>query len=302
MFKNIIIIVLLIALLICILNFAIYRRQIKNICRQLAFIYEEESNIKISSTINTSEIRELIETYEKLNQKIKTERTQFIKKDRELKQALASVSHDIRTPLTSIKGYFQLIQDGATREERADYEKIINERLDVLSLLLEDLFTFTKLINEDYKMELCKQNVTKPILDTIFSFYNEIEEMGIEVEMQVDDRPYEAFINEIAIKRVASNIVKNTIIHGYDKLLFGYNVVDDKICFYVENTVEHPEKIDVDQVFERFYKADKARSKASTGLGLAISREYMEHMNGKIMANLLGNRFRITIMLDLYKD
>jgi len=105
--------------------------------------------------------------------------------------------------------------------------------------------------------------------------------------------------NDVAMKRVISNIVKNAVVHGVGQLEIGYGVDGGKIYFICKNKVAHPEDIDVTQIFDRFYKADKARSEKSTGLGLAISKEFTEKMGGSIKAELEGNFFAVKLIFDV---
>ncbi len=298
----IIIIVLLIALAIITIKYIIYRRQVHSICRQLEFLENDLTNHKIRTDLTKKEVVKLAELINHMCESHNKKEIALINKDKHLKETLTAVSHDIRTPLTSLKGYFELLMSEEEPEKKLQYSRVMGERMDNLSDLLDELFTYTKLQNEDYKLELEKQDLTKLVLDTIFSFYEIFKQKNYEPELDIDDRSYIVNCNDIAIKRVISNIIKNSIIHGMGKIKISYKITEDgKISFECSNTIAHPENMDVSRVFDRFYKADKSRKEKSTGLGLAISKEMVERMKGTISASLIGNTFEIKVIFDIAK-
>ncbi|MBE5954210.1 MAG: HAMP domain-containing histidine kinase [Lachnospiraceae bacterium] len=314
-----IILVLLIALTIITIKYILYRRQVKEICRQIQFVSGEVTNHKIRTDLKDKEVVELAKRINDMCEDQSKKENALIGKDRRLKETLTSVSHDIRTPLTSLKGYFELLMSEEDTDKKLQYAGVMSERMDNLSDLLDELFTYTKLQNQDYKLEMEEWDMTKLVLDTIFSFYEIFKEKGYEPELDIDEKSYKVMCNDLAVKRVISNIVKNALVHGMGDIRLTYGVEDmineksiDKkrthevsmqetdtrsrwVIFTCENSIPHPENMDITQVFERFYKADKARNEKSTGLGLAIAKEMVEKMDGNIEAKLVGKKFIIEI-------
>ena len=314
-----IIVVLVIALLTITIKYILYRRQIKSICRQIQFVSEDITNHRVRTDLTEKELVELAQLLNEMSDKHNKESVELINKDRRLKETLTSVSHDIRTPLTSLKGYFELLMSEEDTDKKLQYAGVMNERMDNLSDLLDELFTYTKLQNQDYKLDMESHNMTKLVLDSIFSFYQIFREKGYEPELDIDEKSYKVMCNDLAVKRVISNIVKNALVHGMGDIRLTYGVEDmineksiDKkrthevsmqetdtrsrwVIFTCENSIPHPENMDITQVFERFYKADKARNEKSTGLGLAIAKEMVEKMDGNIEAKLVGKKFIIEI-------
>ncbi len=294
-----IILVLLIALTIITIKYILYRRQVKEICRQIQFVSGEVTNYKIRTDLKDKEIVELAKRINDMCEDQSRKENALIGKDRRLKETLTSVSHDIRTPLTSLKGYFELLMSEEDVERKLQYAEVMSERMDNLSDLLDELFTYTKLQNEDYKLEIEKQDMTKLVLDTIFSFYEIFKEKGYEPELDVDEKTYKVMCNDVAVKRVISNVVKNALVHGMGDIKLAYGLQNQRIVFTCQNSIPHPENMDITQVFDRFYKADKARNEKSTGLGLAIAKEMVEKMGGTIEARLEGRQFVIEIGFDV---
>lgn len=256
-----------------------YQRQIKDICRQLSFLMEHDSNKLIQREIDMGGIGELSDKLNELLDLRKKERNEYRKKEELIADTYTNLSHDIRTPLTSLDGYFQLIEECDNIDDQRRYLDIIRERLNSLNEMLEELFTFTKLKNDSYKLELTDCCMNRILKETVFSYYDEWKKQGL--------------------RRVIQNVIKNGIDHGEKNISIELTRKDNHALLKISNYTEHPENIDLSHVFERFYKADVARGRASTGLGLSIAKELVERMNGDISARIQGNDFIIEIKVPL---
>ena len=274
-----------------------YQRQVKDICRQLYFLKENESNMLITKEINWGGIGELSSLLNSLLLERKEEKRQYVKKEQMIADTYTNLSHDIRTPLTSLDGYFQLLEESKSEEERIRYLKVIQERIDSLKEMLEELFTYTKLQNESYELASERLNLTQVLKETLFSYYDNWIEYGIEPELAITDKIIWIEGNKQAICRVVQNIIKNGLEHGEKKIGVSLSEEGKEAVLTFVNEVKDPERIDVEKVFERFYKADAARSKNSSGLGLAIAREFVRKMGGETSARLNKNQFFIVIRL-----
>ena len=275
--------VLGILLIIISIQFARYRRQIKDICRQMSFLEEEQSNKLVTIQYATKEFEDLAGHINVLNEKCRKQVWEYRQKDERLKEAIANLSHDIRTPLTSLSGYFDLLCDCEEEQDEERYQQIIRERIRTLETMLEELFTYTKLQNDAYVLELQKENITKIVCDDI-----RVEEDNVWI-----------WGNQTAAARIIQNIIRNALLHGSGGLEIRAGRENRIYSFECSNTVENPEEIDVEQVFTRFYKSDSARQAVSTGLGLAITKELTERMGGTICARLEGNCFYIRVEFEI---
>jgi len=220
-------------------------------------------------------------------------------KDKRLKAAMAGISHDIRTPLTSLRGFFELLESENDTEKKRNYSKIIDGKLIELTELLEELFTYTKLQNEDYVLELKKYDFTKIVIGTLFSFYGIFKEKNIEAEIDIDEEPVMITCNDVAVKRIISNILKNAVLHGSGNISIMYKTGNGRVEFSCKNMVSNPWEIDILQVFDRFYKADAARTKGSTGLGLSVAKELAARMGGEISASVKDGMFIVRFVMPL---
>lgn len=279
-----------------------YQRQIRDICRQLEFIKEHDSNMMISREIDFGGIGHLTDLLNDLMIEKREEKKNYQEKEKIISETYTSLSHDIRTPLTSLDGYFQLLEQCNNPQEQKKYIAIIQERIGSLKDMLEELFTFTKLKNESYQIQIEPCFINRVLKDTVFSYYEDWHNSGIEPEFEITDEPLYMKGNIQALKRVIQNVVKNVLEHGEKKIKIVLRREENQICIKISNDVKNPEQINVSRVFERFYKADTVRSKNSTGLGLSIAREFVLRMNGSVQAELVEKEFCIAICFPYLED
>lgn len=291
----VIVIILLILLVITGLIFWKYQRQVKDICRQLDFLNRHESNMLITRELDFGGIGALADALNNLLEEKKKDKKQWLDKEAMISETYTNLSHDIRTPLTSLDGYFQLLSECGERGEQERYIHIIRERIKSLETMLDELFTFTRLKSDAFSMELSPCQPGRLLKEIVFSYYDEWLKLGITPEFQIDERPVKIWANEAALQRVIQNVIKNGLDHGHKQLQIRLKTEGKWMTLLFRNRVEHPENIDANMVFERFYKADAARSKSSTGLGLSIARELVLRMNGEIWAFVEEDWFAIRI-------
>ena len=283
----------LILILICIL--ISYKRQVKDICRQLRFLQECDSNMLITTEMKKGHIEELAELLNTLLKERKKERADYQKKEQMIADIYTNLSHDIRTPLTSLDGYFQLLEETQEENDRKRYIQIIQERIESLKKMLEELFTYTKLQNGTYELKLEPQNVGQILKETVFSYYDDWAEQGISPQFEITEEPVWIRGNKQALRRTIQNIIKNGLDHGNKEIRIQLSRNEKQMELVFQNKIEPGEQIDISRVFERFYKADKARSKSSTGLGLSIAKGFVQKMHGEIAAEIKEDWFCIKI-------
>ena len=279
-----------------------YRRQIKNVKSQISFLNQHETNMLITSDQKSGCVADLTDELNTLIEQTAALRKEIADSESHLKDTIINLSHDIRTPLTSMDGYFQLLLKSDDPEERQQYAAVISDRLSSLKEMLDELFTYAKLTNRAYEVELSPCAVNEILLSVLFSFYKDIKQRGIEPLVNVPEQDIFIQGNEPALRRIFQNILKNCIEHGNNQLSVRLINSSDMVQIYFENDYQMQEPIDANKVFDRFYKADGARSKTSTGLGLSIAKELVERLNGSITGNVKNDIFTISITFQLLKN
>lgn len=275
------------------------RIQIKETRRHLEFMSENQTNMRLTSSMPRGEFNRLIDSINDIVDTSKKIQINSINAEKNLKEAITNISHDIRTPLTSMDGYFQLLAKSDDMQEREHYISIIRGRIESLKDMLEELFTYTKLQNENFELKLEQTDFTKTVIDTLFTFYDEFKQRNLEPETDIEESPLYIFGNAEAVRRTVQNLLKNALEHGGQTIGIVLKKADNQAVLTCFNDISEPDNIDMSQIFTRFYKADSARTSSSTGLGLAIAKGLTEKSGGQITANLENNIFSVTVTYPL---
>lgn len=269
-----------------------YRRQIVKICRQMSFLEQNDTNMLLTSQLSCREIMELTEHMNNLRTLARERVCAYQKKEERLKQTITNLAHDIRTPLTSMDGYLQLLKESREEAERERYMEVIQGRVEILGKLLEELFLYMKLQNDSYRLDMDRENITQIICESVFSFYGQFQRAGIFPEVDFVERPIWINCSRSAVDRIVHNIIKNALEHGEGEIRLWLREENGWVIFRCANRVRQPQCIDMERIFEEFYKAESARGNAaSTGLGLSIAKSLAEKMGGEIRAWLEGDMF-----------
>lgn len=276
---------------------------IHELIRQVSYI---DDNNKTNMTINigtaTRSVKKLTDGINRLLVTMRTREIDTFRKDDEIKETITSMSHDIRTPLTSLKGYFDLMCESDSEEDKDRYKKIITERIDSLSDMLEEMFLFTKINNAGYKLDMEKTGISEVFVSTLLSYYEDFENRGMTPDIEVDEDLF-ALADEAALKRVFQNLIKNSLTHGTNTFVAKLKKIDDKkVKISIANDIVDGEHADVTKVFDRFYKGDKSRHVNSSGIGLSVTKKLVLLMGGSIEAVIVDNKFCINIYLDLLNN
>ena len=276
-----------------------YQRQVKDICRQLAFLMKHDSNMLIHREFGLGGIGMLSDRLNDLLELRRKEKRYYQEKETLIADTYTNLSHDIRTPLTSLDGYFQLMEACENVEEQRRYLNIIHERIHSLNEMLEELFMFTKLKNESYRLELTSCCINRILKETVFSYYDDWVRREIQPDIQITEEQLYIDGNKQGLSRIIQNVIKNGLDHGEKKIRIVLKREQNRAVLRISNQVIASEQIDIEHVFDRFYKADAARSKISTGLGLSIAREFVRRMNGEIGAKIEENEFIVEMSFNL---
>ena len=249
-----------------------------------------DTNTLIDISCNDRYMRKLANAINKELRKLRTERHRFQQGDLELKNAVTNISHDLRTPLTAICGYLELLEQEEKSKAVNQYIGIIKDCVDILTQLSEELFRYSVIIlTKDNTIR--EQVIINTVLEeSIVAFYTVLTERNIVPEIQISESKVIRTLDHSALSRVFSNLISNVIKYsdGDLKIVLSEN---GEITF--SNTASGLDEIQMGKLFDRFYTVEAARR--STGLGLAISKTLVEQMKGTISATYENCRLSIHI-------
>lgn len=266
--------------------------QIRSLCRQLEEI-RQGSHMELGIASRQKEMLSLCRILNQLLRQQGREQRQYMQAEKQLKQNITSLAHDIRTPLTGAAGYVQLAQECREPARQERYLQIASERMQELSDMLEELFLYTKLTGEEFIPNLSELQVLPLLSECLVGFYGQFEEKGCEPEVEFEFESVRILADEECLRRIFHNLIQNALLHGTG----GITIRQSGKNLIFENRVSETSRPDPERIFERFYKADAARRKGSSGLGLFIVRELAERMGGSVRAELEGEKLRITLAL-----
>ncbi|WP_160672007.1 HAMP domain-containing sensor histidine kinase [Clostridium sp. C8-1-8] len=269
-------------------------KQIKSLIKQLLEINKEKGNKKVTLGLSNNRLERLAEV---INENIdirKQSEANRIKVENDLRQTIANMSHDLRTPLTAIIGYLQLLKvDGIDEDEKKDFLDIAEHRAKSLETLLNDFYELSLIESLDYQLNMERLNISKILQQIVLDRYSDFMEREISPNINIPDKNYYIIAEKKSIDRVIENVLTNAIKYAKDSIDISLQQKQEKILITISNTFTNLGEKDIANIFDRFYMADKSRSGKGTGLGLAIARGLVEKMDGNITANIDGSIFSI---------
>ena len=291
------IILIVLSTLLCLVLFLLLlctRRELTHLAQQLEHI-EKGSHMELTTRLRS---RHFLDVYRRLNRILscgQNHELRQLRAQKQLKQTIVDIAHDIRTPLTSASGYLQMLEEISHEEKQLRYEKIIENRLAELKEMLEELFLYTKLKSDDFHLE-CTDTAIYPVLsNSLISLYHLFEQKQTQPQVTFPQENLRVSADPQALGRVFCNLIQNALIHGKGSL---YIVQEENVIHFSNLMENEPDQNLVNNpslIFDRFYKADQARGKGSSGLGLAVVKELMQQMGGRAEARINGSF--ITILL-----
>lgn len=295
---TVILVITICAVIILSIYLLYYRRQIKAIADQLDFISKHDSFKFIHSQIKPKEISRLIDLSNNLLQDQRELKQQFNDKNEEINTTIVSLSHDIRTPLTSLDGYLQLALKTNSTQKKQNYILQSQSKMHQINSLVDELFLYTKLENKAYKLELESIDVVTALEKSLLSYFNAFSQRDDEPNILLPKTPFHIKGNISALERVFENIIKNYLLHGEGILRVLHRENDNQLILFFINDLKEGKTIDTSNIFTRFYKEDISRTNHSTGLGLFIVKALMEKMNGTVSADTEENQFRLQLVFN----
>lgn len=250
-----------------------------------------DTNTLIDISSNDRYIRHLANTINKQLRILRAERHKFQQGDIELKDAITNISHDLRTPLTAICGYLDLLEKEEKSETVEQYIEIIKNRSEMMVSLTEELFRYSVILSTRNHIAREAIAINNVLEESIAAFYSGLSERNIIPNIQIPEEKIIRMLDHAALSRVFSNVMNNVV---------KYSDGDLDITLYktgeivFTNTASGLNEIQVGKLFDRFFTVEAGRK--STGLGLAIAKNLVEQMDGTIAARYDNNRLSISIV------
>lgn len=293
--SNIVIILLFTLIVICIaLTIKLYfmKKSVKEIEAGLKDILKSDTNNLITISSSEKNIKKLATSLNVELKTIRKQKLQYESGNQELKKLVTNISHDLRTPLTAIKGYIDLIEKDKLSKNQEKYLNIIQKKTDELTELTEQLFDFSKTIDNNIKISKEKCNINEILEEALASYYVIFKEKGIEPQISMCSENVYKKLNKASIIRIFENILSN--ISKYCVNNFKVELKDDGTIIFANKVKDGLlDATTVQKIFDRYFTVENA--KKSTGIGLSIAKELVELNDGSISANFTKDTLIIEI-------
>lgn len=270
--------------------------QLRNINRQLAKRLSEHTRQPLSLELINKELNALAVNINKCLKAEETLRLESIREEKRFKEMIANISHDLRTPLTAIKGYQQLMEKGELSDYQKQKLKIAQKHTDELGNLIEHFFEYSYLLNAETKLNIERLNLTNLVAEYLAESVTAFEEKGLKVCFEEAPTAFVMADKEMT-GRIIQNLIRNCTVHSDGDIDVQVLAVENAVISF-KNPVNDASQIDTERLFDRFYTADKARN-STTGLGLSIVKHLAEQMGGSTGAKVQGGFIEIWVKLPL---
>lgn len=219
------------------------------------------------------------------------------------KEMIASISHDFRTPLTSMIGYIQMLDKNTLSARDLKYLTVIEERMHLISSLIDEFYLLSLLDADDYKVHNEAVNPITLIQEQVAQYYEELLATFKDIDIGLLDELIVVQTSRVDFERIVQNLIKNAFIHGTQYFKIHLEKHEDRLRFIFENKTSNGQKIDVTRLFDRNYQSENTRGTDSSGLGLAIAKQLAEKLQFSLTAQLQEDllQFCLDIYLDAWK-
>ena len=282
---------------ILVLKIYLLRKSVREIEDGFVERLTTDTNTLIDISSHDKAVKDLANTINGQLRQLREERHRFCQGDRELKDAVTNISHDLRTPLTAICGYLDLLEQEEKSEAAERYTEIIRNRTELLKQLTEELFRYSIVLADENDRAREPVVLNHVLEESIAAFYTSFRERGIQPDIRLPKQPVVRMLDPVTLPRVFSNLLHNAMKYSDGDLQITLTQ-DGEITFI--NQASSLNEVQVGRLFDRFYTVETARK--STGLGLAIARRLVGQMGGSISAEYKDGKVCIRILFPaIYK-
>ena len=227
---------------------------------------------------------------------------QRIKSERQKIDLVTNVSHDLKTPLTSIISYVNLLEQEELPLKSAEYVRILTEKSERLKILIQDLFDLSKATSGNMPLTLEKLDLAKLLRQTMADMDEAIRSSGLIFRLNIPNTPVPVTGDGSKLYRALANLIQNALNYSMprSRVFIELTAAEDTAVVTLKNTSGYEMDFTAEEIMERFVRGDKARTTEGSGLGLAISKSFVNLCGGKLTIATDGDLFKVSISLPLY--
>lgn len=263
------------------------------ISKKLNRILEEQSAEQLLLFTDDTYLQSLVNDIERIRTESQKMAVRYARTEQSMKKMLANISHDLKTPLTVILGYIEIIQNEPAMEstERSRLLQNIQQKTIEIITLMNSFFDLAKLESGDQQIVLTKVHINEICRKNILAFYEWVHSSGMEAVIEIPDQPIYAYGDEEALNRILANLLSNAIRYGHEGKTLGLNLTAGEAHIRIEvwDRGKGIQEQNLERVFERMFTLEESRNRSfqGSGLGLTITKRLVEAMDGTISLHSL---------------
>lgn len=254
------------------------RRAADEICQEIDARLGRDTNVGIDLTISDGKMRLLAAEMDRQMRRLRKEHIRYLQGDKELKEAVTNISHDLRTPLTAICGYMELLEQEEVSEKVRGYLAVVQERIDTLKQLTEELFRYSLVVSANQYEERESVNLNLALEESIAGYYGALKEAGITPRICIPEKKVMRQLNKAALSRILANVIGNAVKYSDGDLEI---TLSGNGCIVFRNHAKEMNQVLAERLFDRFYTVETGKN--ATGLGLSIARALTERWAGRFL-------------------
>ncbi len=287
------------AYLIC--RLFLVKKALKNTAIKLHEISQElEENRILRLEVPDKQLEMLLQEINANLENIRKTKLQYDRKEKEFQKEIENISHDLRTPLTAIIGYLEMINETDLSPENRRNLEVVSNRARSMQELINRFYELSQVSGAGYQLELQEMDICKLFREMILAQYGILEKKNLEVEIELPDRPIVIWGNHEAFERIFSNLFQNVQRYALSRLQLSLQEEKGRVRIIFMNDMEEGNRLSQPElIFERFYMADKSRKNGGSGLGLTIAAELAGHMRGSIHAANVEENDRTYLKIEM---
>lgn len=301
---NFVILILLVLAVILSIKYIVIKKQIHSISRQIEQVTTRESEKMLDISFVDPDLELLAGQINTVFAGQRTATAKTLQHEEQLKESIAGISHDLRTPLTVILGHLQMLKDSDLQPDQLKRVETALRKSYRLKDLIDNFYDLSLLETEQIEPHWEKINISNLLIDFLAENAPLFENRHVHPQIKIPDTSVFVLVDRSMLDRILQNLITNAVRYTTDTVDISLTLSPDgRAIFQISNPVYDPEKLDVDRLFERFYTGDPSRSTESTGLGLSVVKILLEKLQGSVCASVRGSVLYITVTLEtLLKD
>lgn len=286
--------VLVLTILVLAVRLVLLRRDIRDLGEEIGVKLEADTNVGLDCGSQDRQMRALAAQLDGALKTLRREQLRYRQGDREVKEAVTNISHDLRTPLTAICGYLELLEQEEQTENTARYLALIQGRAQAMKELTEELFRYSLTASGEGELQLELVDLGAMVEESMAAFYEAFTGRGIMPQVTFPEDKVLCLLDPAALSRVLGNILNNALKYSDGDLEV---LLTETGTLVISNTAPELSEVEVGRLFDRFFTVEAARN--STGLGLSIAKLLTERMGGTIMSRYEAGRLSILLEFPL---